>query len=257
MPDDVSGAPRERAQLAGKRGCLAASQIEAPRRATARVGAPRKRAQARIGADAPVIDRRASHVQDACPFGGDAARRAHPHPVLPLLLVAAVLERDIERPDALQRAAADGHVGAPGVAGVGVLRTELERRDRRSLAPARAQLAALQAGMDRSGEHVHLRVLARRVEKRLQPAAARADVVVDEHHELARRSLDAGVACDVEAERPLVGLVASAEAGGQRARGGGRAGVVDYQHLGSGRRSLRRDRGERHAQVGRRGRAWG
>ena len=61
-------------------------------------------------------------------------------------------------------------------------------------------------------------MLACGVEQRLEPAGADADVVVDEHDELARRALDAGVARDVQAERTLVRLVARAEALGESAR---------------------------------------
>ncbi len=41
---------------------------------------------------------------------------------------------------------------------------------------------------DRAREDIHLRVLARRLQQRREPAVERADVVVDEHHQLARRA---------------------------------------------------------------------
>ena len=81
------------------------------------------------------------------------------------------------------------------------------------------------------GEDVDVGVRRGRVEQRREPARARADVVVDEHHQLARRALDAGVARDVQAERSGMRLVACAEALGQAARRGRRARVVDHEHL--------------------------
>ena len=74
-------------------------------------------------------------------------------------------------------------------------------------------------------------MLACGVEQRLQPAGSDAGVVVDEHDELARRALDAGVARDVQAERTRVRLVARAEALGKLARSLRRSGVVDDEHL--------------------------
>jgi len=76
-------------------------------------------------------------------------------------------------------------------------------------------------------------VLVGGLEQRVEPAGADADVVVDEHHELAHGALDAAVAGGVQPERARERLVARAEARGQLARGGRGAGVVEDQHLGS------------------------
>jgi len=85
-------------------------------------------------------------------------------------------------------------LGSPCVRGVRVHAAEVERRDRRRLASAAARRAALEARPDRAREHVDLRVLARGVEEGCEPSRAGADVVVDEHQQLARRALHARVA---------------------------------------------------------------
>ncbi len=75
-------------------------------------------------------------------------------------------------------------------------------------------------------------------------------VVVDEHHQLAARALDARVAGDVQAERSLVRLIAGAEAlhkGSHRIRG---SCVVHDDQLGAGAARLVRDRAQRHLQIG-------
>ena len=80
--------------------------VKAPRAAPARIGAAGQRAQARVASDAPVLDARGRDVADGRTACAAVA-------LLPLLLIAALLERDVERSHALQRAAPDGHVGAP------------------------------------------------------------------------------------------------------------------------------------------------
>ena len=175
---DVPEAAGEREHLRVDRGRLVASSVEAPGGAPARVGGARECAQARVVACAAVLDGGAGNVQDP------RAGLLHAQAFLPLLLVAAVLERHVERSHALQRVAADGHVRAPCIAGVGVALAQLERGDRRALPLARARRAAFEPCADRPGEDLDLRVLASGVEQRLQPAGAHADVVVDEHHAL-------------------------------------------------------------------------
>ena len=69
--------------------------------------------------------------------------------------------------------------------GVDVVRTEIEERDRRALAPAHAKRVVLEAREDRAGEDVDVGVLARRAQERLEPAGPHVDVVIDEDHELA------------------------------------------------------------------------
>ena len=218
--------------------------IEAPRAAPARVGAARERAQTGVGPSAAVIDARCGDVAHGRPA------RA-PVTLLPLLLVAAVLQGDIERPHAHERAAADGHVRPPRVTGVRVLRSEVQRGDRRTLPPAAARRAAFQAGPDGPGEDIRARVGAGGAQQRLQPARRGADVVVHEHDQLARGALHAGVAGDIQTQRLGMGLVARVKAGGERAGLGGGAGVIDDQHLRAGGGGLGGDRGERHLQVAR------
>ena len=81
---------------------------------------------------APVVEPGAREVHDP------AARRAQP--LEPLLLVAVrPHDRLVERPDPLDRRAAHGEVGPPDHLGLAVRRPEVERRDRRLLAPAAAR----------------------------------------------------------------------------------------------------------------------
>ena len=121
-----------------------------------------------------------------------------------------------------------------------------------ALAPAAcAARAALQARPDRPGEHVDVGVLARGREQRVQPAGAGSDVVVDEHHQLAGRALDAGVARDVQAQR----RARAAHSGRRTARASARAsGEGPASSITStsapAARGLRGDRGERDLQVG-------
>ncbi len=242
--DDVSGAPGERQQLTRERRLAPPPDVEATSGSPARIGGAREIAQTRVLADAAVLDRGAGHVQDPC------VRAQRAQPFLPLLLVAAVLERHVERPHAFERAAADRHVRAPREARVGVLVAQLERRDRRVLAPAAVRCVAVQARPDRPREHVHVRVLPRGIQQRVQPAIAGAHVVVDEHHELAVRVLHAAVAGDVQAESARVREVAGTEARRQLLHGRRATVVVDDQHLGCAACSGRCDRAQGHLQVG-------
>jgi len=120
---------------------------------------------------------------------------------LPLLLVAVDRQRGVQRPDALERAAADGHVGAPDELGVAVLGAEVEERHGRPLAAAGAEGDALQPHVDRSAEDVGLGVVARGAEQGGEPAVRRVDVVVHEHDQLGAGGLDAGVARGVRPAR--------------------------------------------------------
>ena len=104
--DDVSDAARQREQLARQRGGRAPVGVEATRPAPARIRAAGQRAQAGVAADAPVLDARGRDIA-----GGRSA--GAPVALLPLLLVATLLERDIERPHPQQRATPDGHVRPP------------------------------------------------------------------------------------------------------------------------------------------------
>ncbi len=240
----VCEAAAERAQLCGESRRATAPRVEAPRRGAADERGACERAQSRVLARAPVLDRRARDVAHA------SAGALGAHAFLPLLLVAAVLERGVERADALERRAADRHVGAPRELGVGVLLAQLERRDRRLLSAARTRRGALQARPHRPREDVDIRVLGRGAEQRGEPPGCGADVVVDEHDELACRAPHAGVARDVQPERAGMGLIFRAVSPGQRSRAGGLAGVVDYEHLGIGLGGRGGERRERDLEVG-------
>src|ERR1700722_5704827 len=170
-------------------------------------------------------------------------------PFLPLLLVAAILERHVKRPNTLQRSAADRHVGSPGKARGSVLRAEVQCRDGRLLAPATMGRRAFQAREDRPGEDLSLGMFASGCEQRVEPALANLHVVVDEHDQLACRALDPGVAGNVEAERPVMWLIASAEALGKRASFLRGPGVVHDDRLDPGLVRLRRDRAQRDPEV--------
>ena len=155
------------------------------------VGGTRQRADGRVGGDAAMLDTGAGDVFDA-PAGGLVA-------LLPLLFLAAPVDRLVELADPLERAAADRHVGAPHELDLAVRRAAVERRDRRRLASTRTRSAALQPCRDRTAEHVAVGALGCRAQEGLQPSRLRLDVVVDEHHEVAGGARDPGVAGGVGA----------------------------------------------------------
>src|SRR6185312_1330830 len=139
------------------------------------------------------------------------ARRAF----LPLLLVASPAEALVERAQASEGGPADRHVRAPGERRRLVSLAEVERGDRRTLASAAARRRPLEAGEDAPREHVRSGVLAGGLEQRGEPAGAHLDVVVEEHHERARRALHAAVASRVQAEVAAVRQIARAMALGE------------------------------------------
>jgi hypothetical protein len=108
----VQGATGQHAQLGAQRRCRAAEDVEAAAGLAAAVGGARQRPQARVVPGPPVVDGGGGHVADA------PARR--PPARLPLLLVAVELAALVEPARAVQRAAADRHVGSPRVVGVPV-----------------------------------------------------------------------------------------------------------------------------------------
>src|SRR6185437_7770531 len=144
---------------------------------------------------------------------------------LPLLLVAGAAERGVERAEARERRAADGHVRAPRKTRGGIVLALVERRDRRLLAPAAVGGGTLEAGGDATGEHVGLRMLGGRAQERGEPAVANAHVVVEEDHERTGAPGEARVAGGVQAA-PLVDDVAGAVALGERPCLGRGRGVV-------------------------------
>src|SRR5207253_2762194 len=107
-----------------------------------------------------------------------AARGVAP---LPILLLAATDDRLVEHSDLLERAGPDRHVGAPHERHVAVLRTAVERRDRRLLAAAGAWPTALEPGPNRTAEDVVAGRRAHAVEDRLEPPWRDFDIIIDEH----------------------------------------------------------------------------
>src|SRR5256885_870821 len=138
-PDAADPHPPPRRTPAGGGGRLAAVRVEAPRAAAAHVCSARERAQRGIRPDAAVLDGRRGHV---------ARGRSATVPValLPLLLVAALLEGDVERPHTFQCAASDRHVRAPCVARRYIVRTQVEGGDRRPLPTPPRRRATLGSG---------------------------------------------------------------------------------------------------------------
>src|SRR5690606_34852357 len=122
----VDQAAGEHAQLGGERGGLVAVGVEAPARPAPEPRRPHERSQPGVLAGAAVVERRRGDVAD--PW---AVRGAQP--VLPLLLVAVELAGLVEAPDAVEGAAADREVRAPGVRRVDVGGAEVEEGDRRTL----------------------------------------------------------------------------------------------------------------------------
>ena len=150
--------------------------------------------------------------------------------------------------DPLQRAATHRHVGAPHEPGLAILRPEVQRRDRRGLAPAGAGGRPLEAGPDRPAQRFRPVVALRARHQRGQPSSGRAHVVVDERHQAGSRRRNACVARGVRA--PRLGMPGQAGAGALRHRRGGvgRA-VVDHDHLERGVQLLLAQGGERHCQI--------
>src|SRR6185437_13474071 len=89
-------------------------------------------------------------------------------------------ERGVERAEARERRAADGHVRAPRKTRGGILLALVERRDRRLLAPAAVGGGTLAAGGDATGDHLGLRRLGGRSQESGEPAIANAQVVVED-----------------------------------------------------------------------------
>src|SRR6516165_1612790 len=133
-----------------------------------------------------MIDTGGRQIPDASAGGAVATQ--------PVLLLAAAEQRLVERTDALERAAADGHIGAPHELDIAVGFAEVERRDRRRLTAAGARAATLEARPDRTSEHVVPRGVASAVQHRLEPPSRRLDVVVDEDQELTGARGGPGVA---------------------------------------------------------------
>ena len=236
---DVPEAAGERAQLARERRRRAraarrSAAPRAPRVRAARTASAGARPRPRGGARRPPPRRRGRARRGVCGA----------QPFLPLLLVAAVLERRVERPDALERARGGSPCSRP---------TRSARRCRRAPSSSvviggasRPQVRG--AGPSRRatiapGEHVDLRDCARgRVEQRLQPALAAARTSSSTNTTSSpARALDAGVARDVQPER-RAGAARSARrsAPPARARSAMARRVVDDEHLGARRGRLRR-----------------
>ena len=125
-PDHVPQAARERSQLDAERRRDPAPRVKAPRRPPACVRGGAQRPQPRVGAGAAVLNTRAREVK------GLGTRTSLAQAFLPLLLVSAVLERDVERAGERQGAAPDRHVDAPRELCGRVLFAQLERRQRRA-----------------------------------------------------------------------------------------------------------------------------
>src|SRR6185437_5993766 len=115
-----------------------AARVEAPCGPPARVGRAGERTQAGVGAGPAVL-----HVG-----AGDIEHCSRAVAFLPLLLVAGAAERGVERAEARERRAADGHVRAPRKTRGGIVLALVERRDRRLLAPAAVGGGTLEAGGD-------------------------------------------------------------------------------------------------------------
>src|ERR1700733_1819377 len=153
LADDVPSAADQCAQLLVERRCAAAPCVKASRGAATGICTAAECPQARVGTRATMLYSCRCYIQHPCVWLFRA------QPFLPLLLVAAVLQRYVKRPHARQCAAADCHVRAPRIAGVGVARAELERGDGGRLAPAGTRTpptAAFQTSGNGPGEHIYL-----------------------------------------------------------------------------------------------------
>ena len=113
--------------------------------------------------------------------------------------------RSSNGPTRVERGAADRHVRAPRVRRRRGRRAQVERGDRRPLAPAHAEARVLEPRADRAGEARRRRARRRRAAtQRASQPRAHLDVVVDERDQLAAGRRDAGVAGGVQAARPVV-----------------------------------------------------
>ncbi len=272
--DDVAEAAGECAELATQRWRFPAPGVVAAAGAPARVSGASERAQARVGRRAAMVKRRRGEVQDrrVAIARGDRSREtlafgrirrtlafgSHPpfgqQPFLPLLLVAVQPRASRRRARRCSIAARRTVMLAPQAKRtlVGVAWPEVERGDRRALAPAGVPAptaAALKAGADGAGEDLCAGVLAGAPQQRLQPSGANLDVVVDEHHQLAVRVGDAGVAGGVEAEAAACAKGGWRRSAGECAHLGRGPAVLDHQQLGPGGGGLGGDRGERDLEV--------
>ena len=135
-------------------------------RAAAHVGRPREAGAGdeSVGA-APVIEPGGGEVLDPATGGRQAQE--------PLLLVTVwPHDRLVERPDSFDRGAAHGEVRAPDHLRLAILRTQVERRDRRVLAAAAARRATLEASADRAAEGLRFGVtVGTSPRRRASPAA--------------------------------------------------------------------------------------
>ena len=170
-PDHVPLTPDERAQLASQRRRRALAHVVAARRAALAVGRPGQRRQRRVRGGAPVLE------PGRCEIADDTAGRGVAP--LPVLLVPGPVHRLVEAAGPVERAPAQRHVGAPDERHVAVGAAQIERGDRRVLAPARARAAALEPGADRPAEDVDVGGGRGAGEHGLEPPGGRRDVVVD------------------------------------------------------------------------------
>jgi hypothetical protein len=178
----------------------------------------------------------------------DTARS--PVAILPLLLLARVGERRVELAELLDRVAAQEHVRTPRVGDLAVAGPGIEEGEGRPVATAGARGVALEAGPDRTAEHVATGPVGGGLQVGGEPALVDEHVVVEQDDQRPRRALQSRVARGV---RPLLGqegVVAHPGALGHRPRRRVPA-VVDDEDLGAVRRGLRQHRLQRDAQVAR------
>ena len=240
--DRVPGAPGQRAQLGRRRRRLAPALVVAAGGATAAIGRGGQAGQARVPPGPPMVEPRRGHVADPAPLSPVAPD--------PLLLVAGAGLAFLERPQPVQRAAANRQVGPPYDFAVGVVGAEVERRDRRVLPAAQAQVGALEPRTDRTAQHVVVRRARRSRQQRVQPARRRLDVVVHENHQVGAGRRHARVARGVEPLRLEQVLAAGAVAGGDLGHPPAvAAGVVDHNHLGARGARLGGDRVQGDVEV--------
>jgi hypothetical protein len=237
----VPQAARQRAQLGRHRRRDALARVVAARVAPAAVGGAGEAADARVLARAAVVDAGGGDVADP-PAGGVQAP-------LPVLLVAVEVEPGVEAAHALERAAAQRQVRAPHELGVAVVGPEVERGDRRRLAPAGVEVRVLEARLDRAAERLVLGVLGGSGDQRAEPAGPRLGVVVEEAQEVGGGGGDRRVAGGVEPARLALRHVARAVLGRERLGLRVRRVVLDHDQLGAVLGRLRRRGRERDRQV--------